>query len=299
MWVLVGLLGLSIYLWHGTLSECLISGSSLKGALKSSCLREYCPGREYNCCELLYGWDIRVRGGAPDEPWVSPVLFTDALLFLYPARFEGDSGVWYGYVTSWLQLARVADLIGVGVDDLVSNITSDQNNENRNRIEFVNGIAVGEGMLSQRRLNINWDNIANRGLLPAGVLRLLNNGVYIVEGSGADTLFQSIVEAGLIRQARVRLDPVRKVVEHGALWTEEHVPDHAVFVFANYYRDTRIQGYNLSACQASSDHLEVLGRMGGLLWVGGKESVGRGLTRIIRLTNYINNGGNNRGEAQS
>jgi len=242
-----------------------IPGSSLKGAVKSYCLA-VAESRSLGVdCEKVYGWDLRLSP-VPSEPWISPVLFTDALLLFYPVRVETEEGVEFAYATSRLQLERVAGVAGAW-DGLGRLLDGDGGLGDR-EVYSVNGLSVEESRL---RVVKYFDGVFREGV---GAARSLARHIYVFEDQGD---FVRIVEAGLIRHTRVRLDYKRKTVESGALWTEEYVSDGAVFAFSNIFRGSK----HMDAAEACNEHHRVLECAGYTLWVGGKESVGKGLLRLV------------------
>jgi len=256
-----------------------LPASALKGAVKALCLRLE-SGNPYRC-ERLYGWDIRVRGDAPEEAWMSPVAFTDGLLFLYPARVDTGSGSRFAYVTSRLQLSRILSVLGGNccLADAVRAIIDEAGGAGSHGGEslLVNNVPV-DGVIElndesflyrlSRRL-MGLDQVPLPGLL-------LRSGIYVVEDN-AD--FIQVVEAGIVRHTRVALDYRRKTVQSGHLWSEEYVPQGAVFASMLVFSGG-IPGA-ASATEACRSHLSLLDRVKGVLQVGGKETIGKGFVKIL------------------
>lgn len=254
-----------------------IPGSSIKGTVKSSCLRlsEECPSWRSRCTGL-YGWDIRLGGEVPEEAYASPVVFTDAYLLLYPVRVEDEEGLHYAYATSPLQLQRLRDLLAVCGTPCsrieVPSACSGDREVGGDGVIYMNNIAVPRSIVGEVSLCLP---IGNLGALPA---RLVEGGVYLVMD---DAVFRDVVEAGLVRQTRVRLDYKRKVVEPGGLWTEEYVSQGAVFYFAAFYRT--IRGV-MDEHNAMRYNRCLLRELGYVLSVGGKETIGKGILKLLSLT---------------
>ena len=69
-----------------------IPGSSIKGSVKSFCLREWTSKLTKvqqkdlwdNPCLRYFGWDLRLNEAGAEEAYLSPRSFTDAFLFLLP-----------------------------------------------------------------------------------------------------------------------------------------------------------------------------------------------------------------------
>ncbi len=255
-----------------------IPSSSLKGSVKSLCMLRWCA----RLCEKLYGWDIRVRGETPDQPYASPVVFTDAHVLFYPARIEFEEGLAYGYVTSHLLLdlfsSQLWDYSRLYCDarprfeEMVSLMQRIRDHGAEVRDIVVNGVYVKEAGV------VEGGDLCT-GLMGGGVSAAsrLCSMILVLD----DDSFASIVDAGMVRVTRVRLDYRRKVVEQGALWTEEYVPELTVYWFHTLYRDTVTdQGEEVKAAEARREHLRLLRETGYTLVVGGRETIGKGIIRL-------------------
>ncbi len=276
-----------------------VPGSSIKGVVKSKCmLRKLLESGEVpRECTVYYGVDSRSEESiSEEEVWVSPVSFTDAYLLLYPIRVEkyssGEDPPAFAYATSNLLVSRYNDFVEnlsiVGHDLLDFTIkldNSDPNNSNSDEAcgdLIVNNVIVREGCRKyyekeklSELLGGLVDIIKNMGKLDEN---LLNGGVYVFD----DKVFREIVEAGIIRQTRIRLDYKRKAVMPGALWSEEYVSQGAVFYFASIYRSVKTRNCIISADDAKSRNRRIMLDYAdeGVLVIGGKETVGKGLVRI-------------------
>ena len=101
-----------------------------------------------------------------------------------------------------------------------------------------------------------------------------------------DEIGRSVINRLLVRVSRVALDRETKTVRGGHLWTEEYLPWGTLFLGLAFET-----GYRNDYCEASTagefDPLksleELLGEIGRMLSIGGKESVGAGLLKIRAL----------------
>ncbi len=266
-----------------------LPASAVKGSLKSLCLRS-CAGdrRSVECRKCLgaFGWDLRVED-VGDESYASPLVFTDGVLLFYPVRVEAREGegvaTRFAYATSVMQLAQVADILGacagahgdVGVGELLVSLRDacDVIGE----VEFMNNIPVGGvemRYLDAERLGELRELVGELG----GLHRLLfSGGVYVFRDH---ELFREVVEAGILRQARVRLDPATKTVVEGALWTEEYTSQGAVYAFAVFAR--RVEHWNALPPDEAIGYLRrLVGERDGVVALGGKETIGRGLLKLV------------------
>jgi CRISPR-associated protein Cmr4 len=265
-----------------------IPASSLKGSTKSLCFNLM----DQRLCERIYGWDIRISGAAPPEPYISPTAFTDALLLLYPVRVERGDNVGFAYATSLLQLRRLLDILELcrasrgdascleSVGDLVMLGASSGCTGSAGTI-YINNVELDPCKyvyLDQHneRARLLLEQVERIGVALAG--HVASGGIYVVLD---DELFREIVEAGLIRQTRVSLDPATKTVRTGALWSEEYISQGAVFAYATLFRDSN----NIPADEAEERHINLLSMANNYLVIGGKETIGRGIIRLHQACN--------------
>jgi CRISPR-associated protein Cmr4 len=192
----------------------------------------------------------------------TPYLLSRAAAYLEAAGYSSDAG-------GLLELARAAG------DGAVAT--------------FLGG---GEGVV-----HVGGERLPARGGagLDAGVLdrlawsqKPLNPLYEAVRPSGAlvvapERLGPTLVSHSLQRLTRVRLDRETKTVQRGALWTEEYIPWGTLLV--GLVADSGFRNeYCKKAGRAGEDPLgELLGKLGGdsYLVVGGKETVGGGLLRLV------------------
>lgn len=262
-----------------------LPGSSLKGSVKNLCMRVFNGDR----CSRAYGWDVRLAGSiSPEDVYASPLVFTDGFLLAYPARYEAKTGgSWetgFAMVTSRLQLARLAN-IG-GTCEPGSGLI-----EEARRLLEPGDAGGGTGGGSGDRLLFNGvpvdpstvrsgDRLAQaiRDTLSGDYLvdLLLGSGLYIVD----DSVFRDIVEAGIIRQARVRLNPRTKTVETGGLWTEEYSSQGAIYFFAVIARSVGHHRADPPQEALQLNHRLLCSQANCSLVIGGKETIGKGLLRL-------------------
>ncbi len=276
-----------------------IPGSAIKGSMKSACLRSYyrecveeCKTKRdkekekcllENCkCYQLYGWDLRLlEGESPVVPFLSPVSVTDASLVLFPAY--NDLGE-YAYVTSRLALRRLEDLLNLKLDGIKFELQPIDNPPT-----YFNDIAINKNKVKV----VESDKFAKlKGEGSKLSELLLEKKIYVL----SDEDFLNVVEAGIIRQTRVRLDFLRKSVVSGALWSEEYLPEGAVFFFLGIYHPLNLALTDYADFRARVPtilqethgvfkcHLDELERMDFVLEIGGKETIGKGLVKVIPWT---------------
>lgn len=77
--------------------------------------------------------------------------------------------------------------------------------------------------------------------------------------------------------SRIKLNPEKKVVERGALWTEEHLPTDTILYAPLYASRARAEKAPPEVAEADKILAYVKGAMPTRLQLGGDETVGRGL----------------------
>ncbi len=287
-----------------------VPGSGLKGALKSSlalrlgCVsgdgeRVVCGMRReagetecvkvecYRLCCLL-GGDIEE---APEAPSAVSVGDLYPLLVPVPSITHG-----FLYVTSPMLVARAQQLAELGgsggaLAGLVEWLRQGVEGAAEGGYVLLGGSEGGEveaslgiGSVKARAVN---------AALPGEVSRRLEGiaSIYSLHPLQGNTLVMPdkvlplLLERSLVRLTRVRLKPETKTVRQGLLWTEEYIPQFTLF--AGYLADTGLRGRPCrevgigGGTDAVSELTDLIG--GGVfsVVVGGKETVGKGLLRLV------------------
>ncbi len=237
-----------------------IPGSSFKGAIKSQianskgCVTSKgvidCRRCKEICCAL--GPDV-----SEIEKGASRLVFTDLypILFPLPSLDEG-----YVYVTSPLLLQRFEGIVGKEI----------KHNEGK------------------KSISIGLDIVEIKGTIdPSEVVKLINGSKSVeqvhpfLKGKKAYVLDDSMLiyylEKGLVRLTRVKLDRYKKTVSTGALWTEEYIPHGTVFTGLVVERK-----WNNPYCENNEDYISIVKKeLGEMLILGGKETVGKGMVKVI------------------
>ncbi len=282
-----------------------IPGSSIKGSVKSFCLRE-CASKLTkvqqkdlweNPCLRHFGWDLRLNETGAEEAYLSPISFTDAFLFLFPVKYETSEEVGFGYATSDMAINQIASMAKIVISD-------DEDHSNFKCVNpgselYLNGVPLDANEVSnlcevfksiklmEKVFNLLLDQASRMGALSL-VKYLLsrssnNHKEYklFVVPSGK---FKEVVEAGIMRMTRVRLDYVRKAVQKGALWTEEYVPQGTIFVGLVEYNSVTVKDCEVDPLDARSFLVKLLSETSNILDVGGKETIGKGLVYLSLLS---------------
>ncbi len=284
----------------------LVYASSVKGALKSLCARNLCPGRiirgeggdagKIRCCAREENGKCVdacecccVFGGEPGEgeAGAGALAFLDLVPLAFPAP-SADHG--FVYVTTPVLLARIQLLLeaiggneaAAGLKRVVDELLAASMSLGAGRALAARGlggsVSIGAAAL---RVDGEVDLSALRSMLGGlgGMASMLPDRLVVV--SAQDGL--ALVERSLLRVTRVRLRRDRKTVATGALWTEEYIMYGTVF--ATGVVDTC---YRNRYCEAlGGDPVEMLWEAvrkdGNRFYavVGGKETVGRGMIKFV------------------
>lgn len=265
----------------------VIYASSLKGALKSTCMKVNQGNK--SICKELFG---SLPGEIPTQPGKVAVLDVQPLLI--PVRLL--RGV-YGYITSPLLLKRFVDyaeIIEASSRELGELVEEIEIESSRVLVKSYDSISIKSRIKNGDRekdyIVVNeeyWlepetsrvdliDKLV--GYLPGQLqqdLGLRGGGQRedlsrLLVVSDSDDVSLQIVEKSLLRLQRIRLKEDVKVVDEGALWSEEYVPRNTVFYTLILYSNT----------SSSQRFREYLGRTGGYLILGGDETIGRGLVKL-------------------
>ncbi|MEM1622685.1 MAG: type III-B CRISPR module RAMP protein Cmr4 [Sulfolobales archaeon] len=245
-----------------------IWSSSLKGAIKSRFpkLRQ-CLGPEPGELETA-------------QLKQSSIAFADAKLILVPARVL--SGV-YTYVTSphllegFMNYLRV---VGVQVKTLDRELTK-KLNEGKAVVSTEETLRNGRLMVNELDVQAEYDSELNEKLgitnyLPQEVLeRIRSRGLALVPDR--DNLSLTVVNRSMLIQYRVRLRSDTKTVEEGP-WSEEYIPAETVLASLVLCTDrgNKTPGSEEVSC-SNIFKREVDGK---IMFVGGKETIGRGLVKL-------------------
>ncbi len=236
-----------------------IPGSSFKGAVKSqvanalSCITEGnvdCKKCKEVCCAL--GPDA-----GETERGASKLTFSDLYPVFYPLPSLNEG---YVYVTSPALLQKVESLTGKSLES----------NDEQVKVSIGLDEVEAKGTIDPSEVL----NAVKEGLKAEEVHPFLRNKkVYVLDDG--DLIYY--LEKGLVRLTRIRLDRQKKTVSQGALWTEEYVPHGTVFAGVVVERE-----WKNDYCESCNNCITfVKDKLGNLLILGGKETVGKGMVKLV------------------
>jgi len=272
-----------------------IWASSLKGAIRAKAERGLFNGslcvnedRVNDCAKVL-----AVFGPKPDfaHEFSSSVAFLDAKLFAIPAR--SLKGVWL-YVTSPLLLSFAklyAEALGVELKLPELPIVEPGEVAVSDGSYVVDG---GYAVINELRFRVSNRRVPRIDVAPFRRVRELlgrEPGFAVV----SDNDLPIVVRRSLMVQYRVRLRQDTKTVDVGP-WSEEYIPPFTVFISGVYcgdrlrevvrvrlpprepdrrWEEREVRPQLADACS----YVESVAR--GALWIGGKETVGKGLVEVV------------------
>ena len=247
-----------------------IWASSLKGALRSLFTRTV---EDKSKIREIFGPEPS-RGHESS----SLVNFLDARLLFMPAR--SLKGIWTYLTSPHLIYYLITYLEGTKQqEDKLSKLIKSMEQLSL-PVTSNKGIFVHDNTLVLNEVDITDCNVKEDlikslfdGILPNELLNLIcKKGLVIVD----DDLALNLVQRSMVIQYRIRINYTTKTVVGGSLWSEEYVPQETVFVSGIVYRSS-IGSSNIKALFSwFENELERLK----YVWLGGKETIGKGLLKM-------------------
>lgn len=242
----------------------LVPGSSLRGVL-----RDDFAGKDAALEKTLFG--PRSIGGA-DEAHAGALSVGDAHLLLLPIR--ALAGV-VAYATCPFILKRYAQDAGkVAEIPAPADTQAFHASDNRNQLS---GKIVLEDLdlTPAHKPEVDQWAAAIAGAVFAGDAEAQNDLVqrFLIL---PDSVFSFLAETATEIRARIAIDNETGIVKKGALWYEENLPAESVLWGIYALTNSRVKGEETKA-----DDLAAKLPAATLLQLGGKASVGRGLTRFL------------------
>jgi len=247
-----------------------IWASSLKGAVKAN---------------ISVNQVKKYLGSEPDEKetYPSSISITDAKLLVIPGRVL--EGVWT-YVTTTQLLENLEKYVNIYNE---VNKTSPLNLSILKPTGSAKYTRPGRVFVNEYELEVDAkDTLPSNFLDQSGLKSILPNeiasniasrGLLIV--SEANNLGLNLVNKSILIQYRVRLKRGEKTVDTGP-WSEEYLPMETVFVSLVLCRDFKDKEKNISAENVCKEFASTLN--GKSLYLGGKETIGRGLVKIYLMS---------------
>ena len=262
----------------------IMPASGVKGALKSACAeggfekgRLNCRDDNVQCCCCVFGPEP-----GESSAGASAASITDFSLLAMPVPSPSHGWV---YVSTPYLLLRAATLLdSLGKNSLAEKLVGLADKARTSPV-FV-GPASGSveiKVMGKKYSASVWEN--NLDELPSlsGLASKLGERLLIIPDEDGP----AVIDSGIMRYWRIKLNYDTKTVDAktGALWSEEYVPAGAVFVGAIIFAEYRKNSYCRNGCFE-----EVMKKLFGedgspknVFFLGGKETIGKGLVRITPL----------------
>jgi len=251
-----------------------IWASSLKGAIKAhinknNMVREYLGSQP---------------GVSPTRP--SHISLLDARLVLMPVRVL--EGVWaYGttpdllnYLKYYLDVYNEISLKQSVSSKLELRLDLIKSMKRKGLSNKFKGLVI----INETDLEIEYidDLISKMGIdkiFPSDIRdKILEQGLVIL--SDENNIGLNILNKSLLIQYRVRLKGEEKTVEEGP-WSEEYLPMKTVFVSLILCRDYKSDGSSKSGVEICEEFKKEIDKK--TIYVGGRETIGRGLAKLFVL----------------
>jgi CRISPR-associated protein Cmr4 len=204
-----------------------VHGSGVKGVLRAAATQAH----DENTVARLFGPEPSTGGGEEAELSASAIAVGDARLVLFPVRTVGPAFAW---VTAPYCLARLKRDLERVDPELAGklNLPAVEGDQALVTEAFPEKVVVLEDYELEKKSHSGLSGLANvlDALLPDrdGALAfwrdLLPQALVVV----SDDLLRDFCRHATEVVTRVRLDPEKKTVEKGALWTEEYLPADAL-----------------------------------------------------------------------
>jgi CRISPR-associated protein Cmr4 len=249
-----------------------VHGSGVKGVLRAVATQAH----DEDTVTTLFGPEPDAgRGGEDAELAASAIAVGDARLVLFPVRTVGPAFAW---VTAPYCLARLKRDLKRVDPDLAGRLTVPAVEADQALVTkaFSEKVVVLEDYELEKKADSEMSGLAKvlDALLPDrdGALAfwkdLLPSALVVV----SDDLLRDFCRHATEVVTRVRLDPEKKTVQKGALWTEEYLPADSLLYSVLQLDYTRVQ-------DIASPWSVINDTLAGVIQVGGKETIGRGLMR--------------------
>lgn len=266
----------------------IIPASGLKGALKNACAKGSIDGEsgrvncgEAKCCCCLFGPEPGESGSG-----ASAASLTDFVLFAMPV--PSPSHGWL-YATTPFLLMRAASLLdSMGKGDLAEKLVSVANEALSSPIFLGTTQSNTEVRVLGKKYKVKSPSSSIELPNLPGLASKISYRLLIVPDEDGP----AVIDRGIMRYWRVKLNHETKTVDKkfGALWSEEYIPAGAVFVGGialvgsrNSYCKERGENVAEECFNEITEDLFGNGSKGRAIFVGGKESIGKGLVRIVSL----------------
>lgn len=261
-----------------------IWASSLKGALKSNI------GDKDESIKKCFGPDPEKLGSAMVAGYAhSRVIVTDARLVLFPARVL--KGIFaYGssphLLNQFGKYLEAKDNTGISIDEsLLKELNEGYAIVSEEELVDKDSIMINELTLKAKVHEDLIEKIGLNKILPEEIYNEVNDrGLILIPD--VNNISLNVVNRGMFIQYRVRLHRDRKTVEEGP-WSEEYIPSNTILASLILCSGREVPAGTESGGQKIKCDAETLKNYINenmkVIFVGGKETIGRGLTKLYPM----------------
>lgn len=256
-----------------------IWSSSLKGAVRSALERSLAGHSDKDCLKVVFGAQPRTL---EVSQYSSHANLLDARLLFIPMR--SLKGIWV-YATS----PHMVSYLTIYIESLQGAVPPSLRDV-RAGVSSTKGIMVDgkHAVLNEEWVELEVNNKLVDSLfatiLPGRLLdKVEKRGLVVLD----DDIMKNLIGRSMLVQYRVMLSRTSKTVEAGP-WTEEYLPEETILVSGVIGRplDDKLLtknrnldcNFTLSVCDWLEEKISSL--LGNRLWIGGKETLGRGLVEV-------------------
>jgi len=252
-----------------------IWSSSFKGSLRANITRVV-DENEKPCVKVVFGPE---PGSSEVSEYSSALSIVDAKLLLIPVR--SLRGVWI-YATSPHLLSYLDKYLEAVKGQSLSQLQNISIGVTSRSDIFVDGSkAVLNEELIELKVEQGLELKLFKDILPKELLdRVSRRGLVILD----DDVMKALVNRSMLIQYRVRLKSETKTVEEGP-WSEEYLPEETILVSAFVGRQVAKEVLDRTRCSMQSNVCSwvkqiLASKLRGRIWLGGKETLGRGFMEI-------------------
>lgn len=255
----------------------IVPGSGLKGVLRSFLTPEGDTAKEGEMdkkdIQTLFGPDNQL-----EEAHAGAIAFGDAQLLLLPIRsFAGTVAyATCGYILRQYKRDMATELNVPNITDNTARITQDSK-----LMITANTVALEDLDIEshQTQLTDDWATLITNNLYPDSVMDATQWRDEIAKRFILlpDDIFSFLADTATEIRTRIRIDQETRVVQAGALWTEENLPAETVLWGVIGITQSRDKNQKRTAQELA----DLLPHQEMRLQIGGKHTVGRGFCRLL------------------
>ena len=256
----------------------MVQASSLKGALRAEYRQFHNLQDESPQVEAVFG-----KAGASGENWAGAVSVGDARILLFPVRSLAGVFAWVTSLHALESFRRAADLVGQPISWSLPQGEPASNTAwvgTKSQVVARKKVVLEEFSFdaqSEEEVDAIADWLANNALPQGEVFAYWRETLPKRLCILPEDAFRDFCLYGTEVQTHIRIDPDKKTVDEGALWTAESLPADSLLyapLMATDVRNSR-DGKSADEVLKEFDFLQ-----GGHIQLGGDETTGQGWVAV-------------------